>query len=198
MKVMLGLRNPASLTVLAVSVLSTGSCKGSYTTAPAGSPPIVVTIYKNGTYGTWFGEALDSSVALSTVSVTDAVTEDTLALAYTCCAQALIQGAVAKDASALVYGHFQFDVRLGPAYSGNSFYVGSYVGGASPNTYIVSSSTLSAGHFTHISIPFDSLGFSGSASMKAIANPFQVYGVSKILGATTPALYFNNIRWTSN
>jgi len=165
-------------------------------------------LYKNGVYGPWFGEALTPSLASNAtggfsnaVGVTDTVTGDTTVLlvnvgiSNTSCfsspAYFQISGASAENASAYSNGHLQFDVMLGPNYSGSSFTIGINAPsgnpcGTNPNDFTVPSLTLSSTTFTHISLPFYSL----NAYFSAVIAPLN-------LMATTD-IYLNNIQWTEN
>jgi hypothetical protein len=198
------------LTVSAFAFLTACLC-GCTMRNPAGPSPSVpapIVLYKNRVYGPWFGEALNPSLASNAtggfsnaVGVTDTVTGDTTVLLVnvgvsngSCVsppAYFQISGASAENASAYSNGHLQFDVMLGPSYSGSSFTIGINVPGgtacgSNPNDFTVSSSTLSSTTFTHVSLPFSSL----NVSFAAVMAPLNVM-------ATTD-LYLNNIQWTEN
>ena len=192
-KLVLGLSNWTILTVVA-GLLSSG-CGGN-PTSPAASN---ITIYKNGTYGTWFGESLAGSAfeaTFSTVSKTDALTGDTQVLQINeqpgGAARFTISGAIGEDASSFVGGHLEFDVMLGANAAGQTLFPGFAFASTD-----VSTLTLSSTSFTHISLPFSTFGFTASTGQPNISVPFSfVIGNGPEIGTMT--VYLNNIQWVHN
>jgi hypothetical protein len=165
-------------------------------------------LYKNGVYGVWFGEALNPSLSSNAfgsfsnaTGVTDTAAGDSTALLVDvgvmdsgCSASPAyfqISGIVGERASAYSNGHLQFDVMLGPNYTGSGFVIGINVPSGNvcqsiQNDVTVSSSTLSSTTFTRISIPLSSL----NANLSDVGTPLN-------LMATTD-IYLDNIQWTGN
>lgn len=175
---------------------------------PSSSGPGPIVLYKNGVYGTWFIETLNPSLSSNATGgfsnatdVTDTVTGDTTALlvdvgvANSSCsslpAYFQISGVTGEHASAYANGHLQFDVMLGPNYTGNSFTIGinvpsGNVCASSENDFTIASSALSSTSFTHVSIPLGSL----NANFTSVSTPLN-------LMATTD-IYLDDIQWTGN
>ena len=201
-------RNLLTLSACAFLASCLCGCDSRYPTGPSVTSPAPIVIYKNGVYGTWFGEALTPSLSsnatgsfTNVTDVADTITGDTTTLlvnvgssntgCFSNAAYFQISGASAENASAYSNGHLQFDVMLGPNYTGSSFTIGINVPTglacqSNPNDFTVSSSALSSTTFTHISLPFSSL----NAYFAAVVAPLNLMASTDI--------YLNNIQWTGN
>jgi hypothetical protein len=197
-----------TLSAFAVLVSCLFGCGSRNPEGPSSSVPPPMVLYKNGAYGTWFGEALTASMSSNAsgsfsnaMDVTDTVTGDTTALLVdvgvsnaSCAATPAyfqISGQVGENASAYSKGHLQFDVMLGPSYTGSGFTIGINVPsgdvcGSNNNDVTIASSNLSSSTFTHVSIPLSSL----NAAFTYVGTPLN-------LMATTD-IYLDNIQWTGN
>ncbi len=186
------------------------------TISPTPTPVVEQIIWKQGSAGTWFGNALtivpvSSGTTLSTVNVLDpiagdgwswqvgstgsqpVITDNEPAVYFT--------SATTSDATSyFTSGHIQFDVLLNqPATSGYlaippfmRIYFGA-VAGSTANYYEVNLASLNTSTFTHVSIPISSFTLGGGPFQYQVMTPF--YLVMNIAGSG-PIATFGNIRWT--
>jgi hypothetical protein len=199
---------------MALAVVCGCGSKGSPLDASGGTSTLTQTLYKNGVWGTWFGEPVTGTMSnggygggFSTVSVTDTLNGDTEALAvYANGNNAFysnslfsIVGAAGENASAYENGHLHFDVMLGPgAYSNQVGFNGSL------NVIGMTTAALSATSFSHVSLLISSAntelnGGFYPINYSSIGTAFWYRGEAP-QGSTSTAtqLYLDDIYWTSN
>jgi len=192
-------------TVFIGSVLLSCLCgcgSNSNPAGPSGSPTAVVTptpqiIWQNGTVGCWGGNCTTGGLTIGDV-VTPYLTtgSNTLEFYFNNSSQnpANLEPSFKTQnvqvKTAYTNGHLQFDIELGQSaslYSSINVAIGS--GWTTLNL-----SALSASSFTHISIPFTSMGGVSSATYLALF----LVDMTTNTGASTPYVYFNNVEWTPN
>jgi len=190
-----------SITVISFNT-GCGTTPASPAATPTPAPPPNQLIWKNGTMGTWFGQSEGiSGGGYSSVAITDNITGDTSSLAVTSWQGNSYGGwdqfnvAVAQDASSYYSsGHLQFDIELSSGFNncGASTINVGYGNNSTISTYAINFSTMSTTQFSHISIPFNLFSSNLTSSVTV---PFYV----TVCGSGgSPALYFNDIKWTGN
>jgi hypothetical protein len=95
-----------------------------------------------------------------------------------------------ESQSSYAAGHLEFDIMLAQpasAYAG----IGVSAGNGCPNWVQVSAGSLSQSSFTHISVPLSTCALN-------VPLLFQVTLTGNTATNSLPALYFNNIEWTTN
>jgi hypothetical protein len=174
------------------------SCSSSTSSNPTPTPTAQV-IWQNGALGCWAGNCGTGGMTISDQGFTHQTTaSNTLEIdgmpksgsgVLFGSWQTKIQLLNTENQNGYANGHLEFDIMLGQpasAYAG----IGVSAGNGCPNWVQLSPGSLSQSAFTHISVPLPTCTIN-----------YPTLFVVTLTGTSAnslPALYFNNVEWTTN
>jgi hypothetical protein len=184
--------------LLATGASSVSSCGSSTPSSPTPTPTPQV-IWQNGALGCWAGNCGTGGMTISDQGFTHQTTaSNTLELdGMPQSGSGVLFGSWVSKIQLLNFenqnsyanGHLEFDIMLGQpasAYAG----IGVSVGNGCPNWVQLSPGALSQSGFTHISVPLPTCTINYPTLF--------VVTLTGTSASSLPALYLNNIEWTTN
>lgn len=184
--------------LLATGATSVWSCGSSTSSSPTPTPT-PQEIWQNGALGCWAGSCGTGGMAISdqgfthrtTVSNTleiDGMPQSGSGVLFGSWVSK-IQLLNSENQNSYANGHLEFDIMLGQpasAYAG----IGVSTGNGCPNWVQLSLGSLSQSGFTHISVPLPTCTINYPTLF--------VVTLTGTSASSLPALYLNNIEWTTN